>query len=333
MSNTKENNTLPFNEKDVNIYGRHDVIDGALILYHSASSIEFSMEGDSVKILLHSTGKSYMRIFVDGSKEGERLAVFEGEKEYVAIDGIGAGRHTIRLVKATEESEAIWTVKALIAARFLAPPKKPDLKIEIIGDSLTAGYGVLGEASEVYSVDNSDSTQSYAYRTAHALNANYSIIGWSGICVKAYMFVPDLNMTQLYGQVSNRNATAYEGGFDADVVVLSLGTNDTAYLVSGKDASYGEKFPADYHALLTAIRAKNPRAYIVCLYGMMLVDEVINGGIQAAIKALNDEKIIYNPFILEPNNSGADGHPNNAAHRGYSEGLVNYLKSCILNKL
>ena len=322
-----------FNEKSVNIYGRHDVIDGELILYHSASGIEFSMEGNSVKIVLHSTGKSYMRIYVDGSKEGERLAVFEGEKEYTVVDSIGAGRHVVRIVKATEESAAIWTMKALVADGFLAPPKKPDFKMEFIGDSLTAGYGVLGNADEAYSVDNSDSTKSFAYRTAHALNANYSIIGWSGICVKAYMFVPDLNMTQLYGQVSNRNTTAYEGGFDADVVVLNLGTNDTAYFVLQGGSAYGEQFPTDYKELLRAIRAKNPRAYIVCLYGMMVVDEVISGGIQAAIQSLNDEKIVYNPFTLEPNTLGASGHPSQEAHKGVSEGLVNYLKTCILNRL
>ncbi len=333
MSSTKEKNMIPFNERNINIYGRYDVIDGELILYHSASGIEFSVEGGSVKILLHSTGKSYMRIYVDGSKEGERLAVSEGEKEYVAIDGISAGRHTIRLVKATEESEAIWTVKALVTDGFLAPPKKSDFKMEFIGDSLTAGYGVLGKADEEYSVDNSDSTKSYAYRTAYALNANYSIIGWSGICVKAYMFVSDLNMTQLYEQVSNRNNAAYEGGFDADVVVLNLGTNDTAYFVLQGGSAYGEQFPTDYKELLRAIRAKNPRSYIVCLYGMMVVDEVISGGIQAAIKALNDEKIVYNPFPFEPNNFGVNGHPNNAAHKSYSEGLVNYLKTCILNRL
>ena len=325
--------SLHVNEKNANIFGRHDVANEALVLYHSASGIEVCFEGCSLKVLLHSTGKSYMRVYVDGAKEGERLAVFEGEKEYVAVDGIETGRHTVRLVKATEESEAIWTVKALTADNFLLPPKKPDLRIEFIGDSITAGYGVLGRADEAYSVDNSDSTKSYAYRTAHALNANYSIIGWSGICVKAYQFVPTLNMTQLYSQVSNRNTAAYEGGFDADVVVLNLGTNDTAYLLSGKDASYGEKFPADYHTLLTAIRAKNPRAYIVCLYGMMLKDEVISGGIQAAIKALGDEKIVYNPFDFKPNNLGAYGHPSREAHKGFSEGLANYLQTCILNKL
>ena len=322
-----------FSEKNVNIYGRCDIFDGTLILYHSASGIEVAIEGSSLKLSLHSTGKSYMRVYVDGAKEGERITVLEGEKEYAVADGMGAGRHLVRIVKATEESAAIWTVKALVADGFLAPPQKPDLKMEFIGDSITAGYGVLAKADEEYSVDNSDSTKSYAYRTAHALNANYSIIGWSGICVKAYQFVPDLNMTQLYGQISNRNTAAYEGGFDADVVVLNLGTNDTAYLVLQGGSAYGEQFPTDYKELLKAIRAQNPRAYIVCLYGMMVVDEVISGGIQAAIKALNDEKIIYNPFPIEPNNLGANGHPNNAAHKSYSEGLVNYLKTCILNRL
>ena len=315
----------------VNIYGRHDVINGELILYHSASGMEIAIDGDFLKIVLHSTGKSYMRVYIDGSKEGERITVFEGEKEYTVRIGVKTGRHTVRIVKATEESAAIWTVKALVA-NLLAPPQKPRFKMEFIGDSITAGYGVLGEANEEYSVDNSDSTKSYAYRTAQALNANYSIIGWSGICVKAYQFVPDLNMTQLYSQVSNANPAPYLGGFDADAVVLNLGTNDTAYLLSGKDTAYGEKFPIDYRALLTAIRAKNPRAYIVCLYGMMVVDEVISGGIQAAIQSLGDSKIVYNPFPFEPNNLGANGHPSQAAQKGFSEGLVAYLTTCVLNK-
>ena len=322
-----------FNKNNINVYGRFDTIEGMLTLYHSASGIEVEMVGDSLKILLHSTGKSYMRVFVDGEKEGERLAVFEGENEYVLVSGIGAGRHSVRIVKATEESAAIWTVKALVADGFAEPPKKPSFKMEFIGDSITAGYGVLGQTHDTYSVDNSDSTKSYAYLTAQALDANYSIIGWSGICTKAYQFVPNLNMMQLYSQVSNRNITPYEKGFDADVVIVNLGTNDTAYLFSEKGKEYGEQFPIDYRLFLSMVRAKNPRAYIICLYGMMARDEVIGEGIQTAIKALGDKKIVYNPFTFASNFAGADGHPNEAAHKGFSEGLANYLQTCILNKL
>ena len=61
--------------------------------------------------------------------------------------------------------------------------KAPGLahKIEFIGDSITAGYGVDDEVKEHgFSTATEDVTKTYAYKTAAALQADYSIVAYSG---------------------------------------------------------------------------------------------------------------------------------------------------------
>ena len=54
-------------------------------------------------------------------------------------------------------------------------PEKP-LKIEVIGDSITCGYGVDDEdENHQFTTATEDVTKAYAYKTAKALDAEYSI--------------------------------------------------------------------------------------------------------------------------------------------------------------
>ena len=121
-----------------------------------------------------------------------------------------------------------------MSEKFYCAPAKSDLKIEFVGDSITAGYGVLGNKGDAWSVTNSDCTGSYAYLTAQKLDADYSVVAWSGICTKAYMWA-NINMDNLYKRVSNSNTAQYAFDFSPDVVVLNLGTNEATYLGSHYD--------------------------------------------------------------------------------------------------
>ena len=91
--------------------------------------------------------------------------------------------------------------------------------------------------------------------------------------------------------------------------------------------SYGEQFPADYKAMLELVRAKNPNAYILCVYGMMGTNVTVNNGIQTAISQMNDSKISH--MLFTPNSFGANGHPTAAA----SEQWANELAQAIENLL
>ncbi len=327
IAETSAENVNTFDEEYVNIYGRCELSDNGITIYHVASGVEVGIIGTSLTVSVYSSSESYMRVFVDGDATGKRIALSAGVKEYAVARNLEEGRHTVRIVKCTEESEAYWIVKSFSADKFFQVPEKSDLKIEFIGDSITAGHGSIGAPSEGHTIGNSDGAVTYAYLTAHTLGADYSIIAWSGICAKAHHWGNSINMATLYEQISYRNDEAYEGGFDADVVVVNLGTNEASYISTPEGHDYAEQFPIDYREFLQAVRAKNPNAYIICLYGMMGKASAIDSSIRSAIETLGDAKIVYNPFSFYPDYAGANGHPSVTAHKTYSEGLVAYIKT------
>ena len=222
-----------FNEEYINIYGRTYLTGGRLCLDHAASAVEIGVVGNTLSVNMYATANSYARVFVDGKPLSTRIKIDAASKDYVIADDMGEGYHTVRIVKATEESSAQWKIASFKADKFFVLPEKSDLKIEFIGDSITAGYGVIGSYGQSYSVDNSDCSKSYAYVAADILDADYSVVAWSGICTKLYYWCSNLNMTTLYKQISNSNKKTYAFDFDADVVVVNLGTNEASYIQEG----------------------------------------------------------------------------------------------------
>ncbi len=326
VEETTASNVNSFGEEYVNIFGRYYLSDNKLKFHHASNAIEVGIIGTSLGVTVSTTGTSYMRIWLDGEEVENRIKVMgSADKLYTIAEGLSDGYHRVRIAKATEMANAVWTVSSFTADKFATVAEKSDLKIEFIGDSITAGYGVLGAKGAAWSVENSDSTKSYAYLTAQKLNADYSIIAWSGICVKANVWVSDKNMLTLYPKIADGQGN-YTFDFEPDVVVLNLGTNDSVNLTSSfAGSSYGSQFPTDYKEMLTLIRTKNPNAKIICLYGMMGTDSVINSGIESAIEGLNDPNIVYNPIAIVANSDGANGHPNTSAQDAWAESLAEYI--------
>ena len=319
------NNVNSFDEKYVNIFGRSYTENNELKLHHASNAIEVGFIGSSLSVNLKTTALSYMRVYIDGKETEDRIQITSSKNSYSIASGLLDGYHMARIVKTTEMQEAVWTIFSFEADKFASVPEKSDLRIEFIGDSITAGYGSLGSSGASRTVHNSDSTRTYAYYTAQKLNADYSVVAWSGICVKAFYWVTDRNMLSLYPQLY-AVGNDYSFGFNPNVVVLNLGTNDSGYLSNHPE--YETQFSTDYKELLQLIRTKNPQAYIICLYGMMGTDEKIDNGIKTAVSSMNDSRIVYNPFgTIVENESGAAGHPSATAQNGWAEQLASYIKN------
>ena len=319
LPTTKENvNT--FSEEFVNTFGRTYMKDNALCLDHVASALEVAIVGTSLSVELSASDNIYVRVFVDDEEEGERFEVKPSISTYTFAKNLGEGYHKIRIVKSSELYDGTIQVKSVQADGFAVAPSKGDLKIEFIGDSITAGYGVLAPGG-VRTIENSDGCYSFAYKTAQRLGADYSTIALQGICAKAYQYQPT-NMYTLYQQVSPFTTETYDFSFNPNIIVLNLGTNEAAHL--SKNPSYAEIFPSDYQEMLSYVREKNPNAYILCVYGMMWTNVKIENGIKTAIKNMSDDCIEYMPFI--GNTAGANGHPNQSACETWSQMLAEKIQ-------
>ena len=328
VSKMSESVINSFDEQAINIYGRSYIQSGNLCLDHVASAVEVGVIGGRLLVELTSSQKSVMKVFINDDTEGTKIDIKAGTSRYLIAQNLENVYHKIRIVKATELQDATWQIHSFSATQFASVVEKSALKVEFIGDSITAGYGVLGQPNMPKTVENSDGTSAYAYLTAQALGANYSIVAWSGICTKAYYWCKDIHMHDLYQYVSYKNKTEYTETEHPDVIVVNLGTNDAGYL-SGEygGAAYGEQFPTDYKGFLQMLRMKHPNAYIICLYGMLGKNGVIDSGIQTAIEKMNDAKIVYNPFTFSADASGAAGHPSATAQKDWATALTKYISS------
>lgn len=315
-----------FSESCINTYGRTYIKNGALHIDHTASAFEVAIYGTSLSANVKATATMYLSVFVDGAEESTRVKI-EGTKaqDITIAEGLDEGYHVIRVVKATEMLDSFLTVNSLSADNFVSIPENDGIKIEFIGDSISCGYGTLQNANNGWSVDNSDAAQSYAYYAAQILKANYSIIAMRGTCVKEHLFgVP--SMMEMYPNISTNNSDAYKFKFKPDIVVINLGTNDGGYIDAHPD--YADRFPEDYYNLLSYVRMKNPSAHIVCLYGMMGINEHVDAGIKAAIEQMNDDKISY-VSSFKSNFDSAGGHPSASAAEHNAKLVAAHIKSIL----
>ncbi len=312
-----------FEEEFVNLYGRMDNDKaGEVHIDNVGSGLEVAFYGTQLKAKLAVTATLYGHVFLDGVMQ-EFVRFSSGEVTLAA--NLKEGIHTVGVYKSSEINEGRLTIQALYADRFLQIPEKSDLKIEFIGDSITCGYGDLlpGGPDVTRSIENSDACVGYAFLTGRALGADFSLISYSGICVKKFMWGGTLNMEELhtYTSLQTKKLHTYDAAMDA--VVLNLGTNDASY-INTVDTAYGiRRFSEDYKQFVAHLREIYPQAHIVCIYGMMGRDNMVHSGIQKAVDELNDPKITYQTF--PQSTSGVNGHPYLTAHALYAETLTAYL--------
>ena len=321
--------------------GRTTLKDGALWLDFSASGIEFSANCEG-KVALNLNVKSikntdatygglYFTVIVDGVKvdRAQCRITSTGNVELVLAENLPAGNHTFEVYRQTEHRGAEVGISSIaLNGSFNEKPEDNRLYIEFIGDSISTGYGALGVAGDA-SADSplwQDATVAYPFLTAKALGADFSDVAYSGLGCK-YGYSGSLSMQTVYQAQRYQFDQATKYDFtkrQPDVVVIALGTNDIA---NQTDAALRK---AGYQEMLDLVRAKNPDAKIVWIYGMMKDDD------NAAIASLIEEnggaaEGLYS-LELVTNTGGAGWHPSAAAQQKFADDLVAFLNSDVLVK-
>ena len=252
--------------------GRRYIADGCLFLNPSGASLKGGFRGESLTLDLLSEPvvsdrNAYVRLTVDGRSRRIRLPK-RGKRLTLAVP---AGEHLFELLKLNEsESNSLSIASIRTDGEFLPIREEKVLKIEFVGDSITTGYGVRAKsADEDYSVATQDFTLSYAYLTARALNAEYSVVaasGW-GLYKSKYAehAIPDF-----YDNVDlTRNRVKWDFSlFRPDVIVLALGTNDFSYLADLDEVARSRELVAFRdHTVAFVRRLLSENAKVIFVYG------------------------------------------------------------------
>lgn len=246
------------------------------------STVWLRFQGTSVKVTLGERSletDDYGQVahdWYDVAVDGVPLAplqVDEGVHSYLLAQGLAKGEHLLMLRRRTEAyvGEGELDGFELDPGAKVLPAPAPARRLEFIGDSITAGFGVDGaDRNCLFSAQTENYSHSYAALTAQALSAEQIAIAATGAGVyRNWGGSKDNTIGDLYDRVLPTHSTSRWNfaRWKPDAVVINLGTND---FTNGDPGS--ANFTAAYRALIARVRQNYPSALIVVALGPMLSD-------------------------------------------------------------
>lgn len=296
----------------------------AVILYYSSSGFEVSFTGTKVTCELESTNKyPYVVIVVDGDFENSKRLQFTSNKMTLDLVEFGTDdgkEHKVALYKSTESQQAHIRVKKIETnGSFKEFSGYRDRKIEVIGDSVSAGFGNLASSKlDEYSLENTDSLKAFPFLVSLGLNAELNQLSVSGAGLK---FSPynDKNMFDAFQKVDVGSTKNWDFSYVPDLVIVELGTNDGYYIGTGKGTK--EEFIHKYNEFLDYIHTVYPNAKIMMYYGGMKESNMYD-----AYTAIYEEAKSRIPDLgilkYEGDGNGAQGHPSAQSQKDIASAII-----------
>jgi lysophospholipase L1-like esterase len=323
-------NKYSVNNETVNFQGRTFEREGIRCLSWTDSGFTFNFEGTDVWAEIwtnqpdNEISRPYIGVLLDGKNKPEEMHVFpidrDGWNFYSLAQSLPEGKHSVQLIKLTEAQHSIVMVKTLKVNGKLINPSPPDntrstRTIEFIGDSITAGFGVNSKSEDdPFCTKDQDGWRSYAALTSQRLNARFSVVAHSGWCI--YKSPYGNRMPDIYEFTYNKGEYWDFSSNPTDLVVINLGTNDSAWIKMEPENKREENFGLftdAYVDFIKEVRLKNPNAIILCVIGMMSV--ITTPYVEQAVKIACSQGIDNVFFGCLPQAiSLGSGHPSAESH-------------------
>ena len=332
---------VPFNQKNISYMGRIGTESNQYAeLYWPGSSITINFKGTEIKgSFSNDKGISYFYVIVDGDDSNPlKIKPDSVKSTLVLAKGLKNKKHTVEVFKLTNNTTfaRFYGFELADGSKVLAPSPLPKRKIEFYGNSITAGHGVEVKAGNPDSGSSAlfNNYLTYAARTARHFNAQYSCIARSGIGIMVSWF-PEI-MPEIFDRINpeNPNSKWDFSRYTPDIVVINLFQNDSWIVKLPDHAQFKARFgttPPDeafiiksYQNFVKSIRAKYPKASIICALGSMDATKEGSkwpGYIETAVKGLNDTKI-YTFFFPYKN---TPGHPIIAEQKVMADDLIRFI--------
>lgn len=304
----------------------------------SGSGVVARFEGSAIAVNL--IGGHEYTVVLDGAVRPKLLP--SGATTLIA-EGLGAGPHTIELYRRTEANQGesgFLGFELSRGGRWLAPPPPAERRLELIGDSISCGYGNEGvDRNCSFSPGTENHYRSYGAIAARNLGAELVTIAWSGkgvVCNYgdgAESCVDPLPSYYERTLPERRDSHWDFSRFQPHAVVINLGTNDFS---TSQDPTQAE-FEAAYANLIRRVRSHYRDAVILCTIGPMLSGEDllrVRSYIDNVVKAFNaagDAKV--GAFELKPQDAadgfGCDWHPSLATHQKLAAQVSQALRAAL----
>ncbi|KAI8634020.1 SGNH hydrolase-type esterase domain-containing protein [Xylariaceae sp. FL1651] len=317
------------------------------------TGLSFTFTGTSATIgIVSISGANSVDLTVDG---GEPTVISNVAGTSIATPaGLSYGRHTVTLRKRSETELGTFIIGNVTTDGALAVDMAPTRQIEIIGDSISVGYGLDGTLPCTNTAALEDNPKTYGALAAQALGADYSVVAWSGKGLVRNIATGSTDTSPLvpelytrYGANDADNSYTFPASWKPNAVVINLGTNDFSYLAyTSSGTAYNARAPLDpatYTAgivsFVQSIQRHYPDAHFFLLTSPMLSDTFPTAAdaqkttqtkaIQNAITQLMSTKVHFVDWPTQGSDVGCDYHPNAATHAAEGKVLASAISSAL----
>jgi lysophospholipase L1-like esterase len=298
----------------------------------------------------YGTEKNYYDAIVDDAKP-VKISAAKGQTSFIVASNLENKEHSVTLVKRTEANIGYSDFLGFtFLGEISSPPARPNRRIEIIGDSISAGSGAEAANGSAECQEGGwgqpyhNAYGSYGAVMARSLQADYHVTAVSGIgLVRDYSFKYDARpMPAVYDLlfIELENSPAWNpANWVPDAVVVALGTNDFSPGDSDRPKMDIALFTTSYVQFVTKLRGYYPNAQIFAISSPMLGD----GWPAATDTSLTDQKQaltaveehfssagdtkVHKFFVTKLSGVGCGTHPDTEQHAFLAKELGAYVKS------
>ena len=355
--------------REIRVLGR-TVQGEAVPVFWTGSGLETIFEGRDLYLEYvsnYAVYEDWIRVEMNGATV-IRMPLEKGHHEICLLRHIREDANClVRIIKEVQPMEddpdRYLVFCSLRTEGRLHRPAEHRMKIEFVGDSLTAGQGLSGPVGYIDWTSISFSTENhYAFAAAQMLDAEIQILaqgGWGvatawnndvhAIMPRVYeqvCSVAEGPEVKALGALKEQDFTQWK----ADYVIVNLGTNDanafhqpawkgkdgkSYQMLLDSDGKYtgpsAEKVIEACRCFLKQIREKRPESYLIWVYGMCgdEIGSLLREGVERYKKASGDSRAEY--LALAPargDEMGSNDHPGAKCHLNAARTIVDEI--CIL---
>ncbi len=293
------------------------------------TSLHLRMTGPTLKMCITNRTnywQSRLGVLVDGQLH-EALLPENGEATIDLSAFLHQGVNDVLVFKRQDSCHA-FTFHGLILAeggQLLPPPQRPARRMEVYGDSVSAGECCLcedcaGKPDPQHNGEFSNVWWSYAWLTARTLGAELHDVAQGGIALldgTGYFSGPDyVGMLSAWDKVRYNPAFGAPKAWDfarytPHVVVIAIGQNDANPVNIMEQEPTGEaaqSWKQHYAAFILGLREKYPRATFVLTTTILNHHPAWDEAIDQVCRQLREKDSRIHHFLYTNNGSGTPGH-------------------------
>jgi len=290
----------------------------------SATGVSFTFSGKSATIGIEAlSGANSAELIIDG--KSTYIPELSGTS-VTTPSSLPSGNHTVIFRKSSEaQFGSIFIGNITVDGTFGPDVPVKDRRIEVIGDSITSGYGIGAALPCTNNAALEIISETYSVRTAEALNADLSIISWSGIGVIRNYASGQVDTSPImperytkYGANDASNSYTFPASDAPDAIVINLGTNDFGHN-NVRPKLTGAEYTAAMVKFVKQIQAgyKNDATFFLLTSPMLndgypageMVKSTQRAALQDAVQQLNGTSAYVVDWPDQGSDLGCDYHP------------------------